>query len=612
MHAQLTRVVAGATAIAAASVGLFFASASALPPGSASAGLVTVTPGTGTAATSITLAPPAGASCQGDSAGAGYRWQGFIASAAVDAGTLTYAGGAGPNAVAGQVVFPLLSTTSSPLVDMTTAPAVAPSVTGLITGIPTIDFSGFPAGTFPSGVYNVGFACTLTNATTRFWESPITITNAPNFAFSFGAAPSAPVLNSPLTSGNGSLSGTFTEALAAPAVTGFTVTAVPTAGTTVTTTLPAAATSFTVSGLVNGTSYSVSLFATNTVGNSAPSNSVSGTPAVAAQPPVTNLQAAPAPNAAVLTWTPPAGTATVTGYTIGVSPTVPGAPFTIVGPASTFTVNGLTAGTVYTFTVTATYAPPDTGTPATVQLAPPGDAVITQDISVNRPVGALVLTQVCGNFGALPSEPASPGFPILTAATASSTPTAPTIDAARTVADPKFPGYPYPVDPVTGVPNPTYPTHCALNMGISHLITTGTEAGKYFETDGRLNQVTVVDTRDTDAGWTLSGSITNFTSGSNNFSGNYLGWTPVKTSDSGVTLEGYDQNVVAGGTVLPGAGVLPGLPASTLGLMTNKTLASAAAGVGLGQAALDARLRLLIPVTANAGTYNATLTLSAV
>jgi Fibronectin type III domain len=614
MHTKLIRVVAGVAALAAASVGLFSASAAALPPGSPSAGLVSVTPGTGTAATSITLAPPAGASCQGDSAGAGYRWQGFIASASVDAGTLTYAGGAGPNAVAGAVVFPLLSTTSSPLVDMNTAPAVAPNVTGLITGIPAVDFSGFPAGTFPNGVYNVGFACTLTNATTRFWQSPITVTNPGGvFTFAFGAAPSAPVLNSPLTSGNGTLAGTFTEAPAAPAVTGYLVTAVPTVGATVTSPVAAAATSFTLTGLVNGTSYSVSLTATNTAGTSAASNTVTGTPALAAQPPVTNLQAAPAPNAAVLTWTPPAGTATVTGYTVGVSPTVVGAPFTIVGPANTFTVNGLTAGTVYTFTVTATYAAPNTGTPATVQLAPPGDAVIMQEITVNRPVGALVLTQVCGVFGALPLEPASPGFPQLNAAVFSAaSPTAPTLDAAHLNPDPKFAGYPYPVDPVTGVPNPTYPTHCALNLGVSHLVTTGPEAGKYFQTDGRLNQVTIIDTRDTDAGWTVSGSVTNFTSGSNSFSGNYLGWSPVKSSDSGVTFEGYDQTVVAGGIVLPGAGVLPGLPASTLGLMTNKTLASAAPNVGLGQATLDARIKLLIPVTANAGTYNATLTLSAV
>ena len=598
MHKRLTRVVAGAAALAAASVGLFAASAAALPPGSPSSGLVSVTPATGVATTSITLAPPAGAACQGDSATGGYRWQTFIASASVDAGTLTYAGGAGPNPVAGAIVSPLVSTGGSVITDQTTSVGTA-----LLTGIPTFDFSAFPAGSFPSGAYNIGFACTLSNATTRFWQAPLTITNAPAFAYSFGAVPAAPVLNSPLTPGNGTLAGTFTEAVAAPAVTGFTVTAIPTVGATVTTTLAAAATSFTLTGLVNGTSYAVRLFATNTVGNSPISNIVNGTPAVAAQPPVTNLAAAPAPNAAVLTWTPPAGTATVTGYTIGVSPTVAGAPFTIVGAASTFTVNGLTAGTTYLFTVTATYAAPDTGTPASVSLAPPGNAIITQDITVNRPVGALVLTQVCGVFGALPLEPASPGFGALGALGATGTGFAPTIDNARTVPDPKFPQYPYPTD-ASNVPNPTYPTHCALSMGIGSLITSGTEAGKYFAATGRLNEVTIVDTRDADAGWVLSGSMTNFTSGSNSFSGNYLGWSPVRTSDSGVTLEGYDQNATGGPTIIP---------AFSTGLFTSsQTLGSAAPNVGLGIAVFDARLKLLIPVTANAGNYNATLTLSAI
>ncbi len=597
MHTRLIKVVAGVAALAAASVGLFSASASALPPGSPSSGLVSVTPATGIATTSITLAPPAGAACQGDSATGGYRWQTFIASGSVDAGTLTYAGGAGPNAVAGSVVLPLVSTSGSVITDATTSVGTA-----LLTGIPTFDFSAFPAGTFPSGAYNIGFACTLSNATTRFWQAPITITNAPNFAFSFGAVPAAPVLASPLTSGNGTLAGTFTEAVAAPAVTGYTVTAIPTAGTTVTTTLAAAATSFSLTGLVNGTSYAVRLFATNTTGNSPISNIVNGTPTLAAQPPVTNLAAAPAPNSAVLTWTPPAGTATVTGYTIGVSPTVAGAPFTIVGPASTFTVTGLLAGTTYTFTVTASYAAPDVGTPATVQLAPPGNAIITQDISVTRPFGGLVLTQVCARYGALPLEPASLGFSALGALGATGAGTAPTIDPARTVADPAFGQYPYPVD-AAQVPNPTYPTHCALNMGTASLITSGTEAGKYFAVSGRLNQVTVVDTRDTDAGWVLSGSVTNFTSGSNSFSGNYLGWTPVASGDSGATLQGYDQTTTAGPSVAP---------AFASGLTTSKVLGQAAPNVGLGIAVFDARLKLLIPVTANNGAYTATLTLSAI
>jgi hypothetical protein len=274
MRAKVNRIIAVMLA-AVVSVGVFSVEASALPPGSASSGFVTVSPLTGIGSTVITFAPPAGAACQGDSATGGYRWQTFIASASVDPGTLTYGGGAGPNAVAGAVVFPLLSTGGgSPIVDQTTSVG-----TSLLTPLPAFDFSGFPAGTFPAGTYNVGFACSLNNATTRFWSSPIRVTNpAGVFTYAFGAVPAAPVLTSPLTAGNTTLAGTFTAAAAAPSITGFTVTAVPTVGTTVTLPLAAGATSFTLNGLVNGTSYSVTLLATNTVGSSPVSNTVVGTP----------------------------------------------------------------------------------------------------------------------------------------------------------------------------------------------------------------------------------------------------------------------------------------------------------------------------------------------
>ena len=278
MRAKVQRIIA-VTLGAIVSIGFISADTSALPPGSPSSGFVTVSPTTGTATTPIAFSPPAGARCQGDSATNGYRWQTFIASASVDPGTLTYAGGAGPVA-AGGVVGPLLSTgAGSPIVDQTTSVG-----TSLLTPVPEFDFSQFPAGTFPDGTYNVGFACSLSNATTRFWSSPIRVTNLGNvLTYAFGAVPSAPVLASPLTAGDTTLAGSFTVAAAAPAITGLTVTAVPTAGATVTQSLAAGATSFTLNGLVNGTSYAVSLFATNTVGISSVSNTVNGTPAA---PPV--------------------------------------------------------------------------------------------------------------------------------------------------------------------------------------------------------------------------------------------------------------------------------------------------------------------------------------
>jgi hypothetical protein len=253
---------------------------SALAPGGVSSGFVTVSPPTGAAATTITLSPPAGAACQGDSATGGYRWQSFIASASVDVGTLTYSGVTGPNAVAGAVVAPLVDVFGSLVIAKTTAVS-----TGLLVGIPTIDFSRYPNGTFPDGNYSIGFACTLAGATTLFWSSPIRVTNPGGvFTYAFGAVPAAPVLASPLTAGDGTLAGTFTATAAAPAITGFTVSAVPTAGSTITLQLAAGATSFTLAGLANGTSYAVSVVATNTVGTSVISNTVNGTPSAPAVP----------------------------------------------------------------------------------------------------------------------------------------------------------------------------------------------------------------------------------------------------------------------------------------------------------------------------------------
>jgi hypothetical protein len=280
IRSKLTPIVATLLA-AIVSVGVVSTGSSALPPGSPSGGIVTMSPTHGVANTEITLSPPAGAACQGDSATGGYRWQTFIASASVDPGTLTYAGGVGPNAVGGAVVQPMITPTSTPIVDQTTSVNTA-----LLTPIPTFDFAAFPVGFFTTGTYNIGFACTLSNATTRYWSAPIRVTNPGTvFTYDYGAAPAKPVLASPLTPGVGTLSGTFTQQTAVPALTGFTVTAVPTAGTTVNLPLAAGATSFTLSGLDSTTSYAVSLTATNSLGTSLASNTVVGTPGAPQQPP---------------------------------------------------------------------------------------------------------------------------------------------------------------------------------------------------------------------------------------------------------------------------------------------------------------------------------------
>jgi NAD+ kinase len=47
-------------------------------------------------------------------------------------------------------------------------------------------------------------------------------------------------------------------------------------------------------------------------------------------------------------------------------------------------------------------------------------------------------------------------------------------------------------------------------LGTAKLVTSGTGAGQFLQASGLLNQVTVVDTRDTDTGWNITGTMGTF------------------------------------------------------------------------------------------------------
>lgn len=133
-------------------------------------------------------------------------------------------------------------------------------------------------------------------------------------------------------------------------------------------------------------------------------------------------------------------------------------------------------------------------------------------------------------------------------------------------------------------------------------------AGTLLTTSGRINPVTVVDTRADNPGWTVSGQVSDFSDGSNHaINGGNLGWVP------NVVDKATSQTVTAGGTIAPDNGIEPmATPASGVGLSTSRTLATAAASAGIGTAHLDALLNLSAPTSTPAGTYNATLTLTAI
>lgn len=579
-------------------------------------GAASVSPSTGSSGTNFTVSLPSGAACGQDSSNGGYRVQSYMVPASVDPTTLTFdVGGPTPQGVGASFRQPLYDTSGSPFVNAQTADASTAGGPGPIINIPTFNLQLFSPGDIPPGAYNLGIACTLGPASAtqmkEFWNTTLTFsTNGgdgfANVNYSVGAVPSAPTLSS-LTPGDASLEAAFTPGASTPAATSYTVSATPSAGGA-TFTASGAESPITVTGLVNGTQYDVTVHATNSVGNSVESNILQGTPNPAARPAVQNLQATPSTGSVNVTWDAPTGPAP-TGYLLEVSPADAG-PFSLGAGTTSQNVTGLTAGTAYTFTVTPQHPAPYVGTADSVQATPFSSQVLLQELEVTRPVGALVLTQVCGAYGALDAEAASPGFAALPALTAdSSGAAAPVTSWPGSTQDPNYGEYPYPVDE-NEVPNATYPTHCGVNLGKGKFVTSGSGGGQFFAAHGRLNQLTVVDTRDTDDGWTVNGTVTDFTTTGDSFSGNHLGWTPKKTTDTGPFdhdldpgTAPYDQNASAGAAVA----------ARTLsGLGSGRTLGSAAAGSGLGIAVFDGRLKLLIPVTARNGVYTATLSFTTV
>lgn len=120
--------------------------------------------------------------------------------------------------------------------------------------------------------------------------------------------------------------------------------------------------------------------------------------------------------------------------------------------------------------------------------------------------------------------------------------------------------------------------------------------GDHWAAAGAMNPVRVTDTRVAGPGWSLSGQVSDFTADGRSFSGSALGWTPRLVEEGG--------GAVAGDRVGSGFDGGPGLSESA-------TLGRADAGHAKGSALLGADLELKVPVDAIDGTYEATLTLTA-
>jgi hypothetical protein len=333
-------------------------------------------------------------------------------------------------------------------------------------------------------------------------------------------------------------------------------------------------------------------------------------------------------NSAVFTWTAPMGEVALrTGYQLSgvdvvTGTAVTGSPFTVAPDATTATITGLTTGSAYAFVLRATYDAPWTGTPTRpVTLIAQSAADTSGALApVSTPTG-LVLTQMCGRHGALPARLPSASFPIpLPAEPAAGVGTAPLVGG---VGDPAAGLYPFPttVDTATGsptngetVPSASYPSTCGLDFAEAKLIANdtvhlgvgepGNLDGQYMVASARLNQITVVDVRSADSGWTVSARMSDLSTGDGGarkaFSAAHVGLDPVVSSASGPSLPGYSMTVTAGTSVEP---MSPGLAGF-------HPIATAPAGHGIGVAVLDARLTVLVPVWAVSGTYRGTLTVT--
>jgi len=289
-----------------------------------------------------------------------------------------------------------------------------------------------------------------------------------------------------------------------------------------------------------------------------------------------------------VSWAAPAdtGNSTIDQYVVTTTGTGAPGPITVPGTTTSTVVSPLTNGNSYTFTVHAHTAAGFTGPESTVSSACSPAALsrfIHQHLDVTRPQGDLVLTQACAGSDPYPDDLATVVYP-------------------------------------TGDAEPSL-SACTVHLGTAKLIKTGAGAGQYFQASApSINAVTIVDTRDTDPGWNVNGSVSNFTTPSlggvapSTFSGNDLGWTPLAPTVT-PPFDGpdghYEQHATEGGAVDPATNASLLAPKLLAGSTGHGTFGGQPGG-GLGIAQLNAALKVWIPIFAQHGTYTAVLTITAI
>lgn len=662
--------VVGFAAVAAAAGVVPATSASALPPGTAPNGAVTLSVPNGTSATSFVVQQPIGAACAG-TGDQGYRVNTYIAPVATDIPSLLYDAGGSP---IGGGSLSLRNAAGAQLRNV--SPAIGNNFISPVTA--SFNFSSWSG--FTPGAYNIGLACTLPVITVAavgtvgavgyispvfeiqtqsFYNVPITITAAagagPNsFNYAFGAVPSAParptVTAAAPSATTGSVSVAYVAPTATPAVLDYSIQLTPKVGFGAAQNIPNVTTNpyvFPAGAVVEGI-YNVTVTARNSTGAglaSPPSEDVI-VAGVGAPPTLLGAPAAnPQGNIPVKISTPTVVTAG--GFTAGETvvitfrstPIVIGTVVDGVNPGVAGNLgdtDGVANGSVTVSVIipvndgdgvssllgphSIVLAGNTSGNVASVgiQPVPINNGQLSQNVIVTVPVGVITFTQTCGKFGAIAgtTTPLTNGVPAFTwPAQLVNNPAAASGTLNNGVTTLTVPA------PVRGTAT------CNILMSTPVLVEDNTATalnGAYYSAVGSLNQVTVVDSRDSDLGWKVQGRLTGpftKTAPPDTFSGNYLGWYPAPVAIPPATPEGYVRTVTAGSAVLPGTGVLPtgGTPASMTasGRLLASTPNPVAGGLpgagsgGLGRTDLDARMAMYIPLTdSDPGTYTATLELT--
>lgn len=131
----------------------------------------------GTSSTVFTLRLPTGATCPGDSANDGWRYQTFMVPTGDDPGALSY-NDIGPT---GTNQWALYATTTNPVTDALLEMNDGEGKPGFIGSIPPLSFRIVPPGTIPAGTYTIGVSCThLERQTAQYWDTDIVITEDPD------------------------------------------------------------------------------------------------------------------------------------------------------------------------------------------------------------------------------------------------------------------------------------------------------------------------------------------------------------------------------------------------------------------------------------------------